>query len=289
MKKLPIYNIKDFKLNDETFYANDLKSHIQYHGFINRPHKHDFYLTVLFTKGKGTHEIDFTKHKVIPGSVFFMTPGQVHCWQLSNDVDGYIFFHTAEFYNLVYAAKQIEDYSFFSSTESSPVIYLDKKQHPVIKKKFENIFSEFKSNSNPLKFQKLINLCDLLYIDFVPLHQLVQKIKKKKAPLYLQKLAEFKKLVDKNYLELKLASDYAELMSVSAKHLNRISKETINKTATEIITERILLEAKRLLVHSGKSVKEIAIHLGFTDPAYFTRMFKRKTALSPANFQTKNR
>ncbi len=288
MKKLPLFNITDFKWNDETFYANNLKSHIQHHGFINRPHKHNFYLTVLFTKGNGTHEIDFTKHKVIPGSVFFMVPGQVHCWQLSDDVDGYIFFHTAEFYNLIYATKQISDYNFFSGAENNPVINLDKKQQPDIQKNFESICAEFKSNSNPLKFQKLLNLCDLLYIDFVPLYQSSQKNKKENSPLYLQKLTEFKKLVDKNYFELKSSSDYAELMNVSPKHLNRICKETINKTATDIITERVLLEAKRLLVHSGKSVKEIAIHLGFSDPSYFVRLFKKHTSLSPATFQTKN-
>ena len=74
------------------FYFNTLKEHLlKSHKHTEKPHRHDFYACKIFTKGNGIHEIDFQKYDVSAGSLFFMSPGQVHSWQLSEDTDGFIF------------------------------------------------------------------------------------------------------------------------------------------------------------------------------------------------------
>jgi AraC-like DNA-binding protein len=98
-------------------------------------------------------------------------------------------------------------------------------------------------------------------------------------------LQQFKQLINKHFLELHLVADYAQLLRISAGYLNEVIKQQSGKTAIEHIHERILLEAKRQLLHTGASMKEIAYNLGFEDAAYFSRFFKRLTGQTPAAFR----
>jgi AraC-like DNA-binding protein len=79
------------------------------------------------------------------------------------------------------------------------------------------------------------------------------------------------------------------MMAMSEKHLNRISKACLNKTTTDLITDRILLEAKRSLTHTTLCIGEIAENLGYLDNSYFARFFKKKTGETPLEFMKKNR
>src|SRR5688572_5483594 len=127
MKKTGVLKIGQFHSNEnpEEFYANTLGVHLRTrHKDISVPHRHDFYLTVLFTKGTGTHEIDFTSYAVKPGALFFLNPGQTHHWELSDDTDGYIFFHTQSFYDLQYSHSRVADFPFYYSMHSIPHLML---------------------------------------------------------------------------------------------------------------------------------------------------------------------
>src|SRR5579872_4251779 len=120
-KAIPIYDIDNFTYRgtESSFYANAFPDHLKQHAhLILAPHRHVFYVSVLFTKGSGVHEIDFNRYDIVPGSVFMLSPGQVHTWTLSKDIDGYIVFHDKEFYNLNFTREKIENYPFFSTTEN---------------------------------------------------------------------------------------------------------------------------------------------------------------------------
>ena len=78
-------------------------------------------------------------------------------------------------------------------------------------------------------------------------------------------------------------------MNLSEKHLNRISKECLNKTTSALIAERITLEAKRLLIHSKYTVTEVASELGYDDTSYFSRFFKKNCGETPIQFLSKYR
>jgi AraC-like DNA-binding protein len=92
-------------------------------------------------------------------------------------------------------------------------------------------------------------------------------------------------LLEQHYKTEKSPSFYADNMNITLKHLNRICKETLNQTVTEIITNRVILETKRLLINPIKSVNQIADELGFEDYSYFTRLFKKKTEITPSEFR----
>ncbi|MES2690789.1 MAG: helix-turn-helix transcriptional regulator [Bacteroidota bacterium] len=280
----PVYQIGDFRIYQRSFYANTLAAHIRLHSFIAQAHKHDFYLVVLFTKGTGTHDIDFNTYTVKKGAAFLMIPGQTHAWNLSSNAEGYIFFHSGEAYNLTYANKQITDYAFFSSWQNHPVIYLDRQAGKNIEPLFERIIKESQQEDSLLKFQTLVALIDLVYLD-LSRHYKTHSVRQVQSSVYQQKTEAFKQLIDASYKSIRSPSEYAGMLNISARHLNRIVKETLGKTSIELIADRIMLEAKRVLTLSDRSTKEIAFDLGFDDVSYFIRFFKKHSKETPASFQ----
>lgn len=88
---------------------------------------------------------------------------------------------------------------------------------------------------------------------------------------------------------MKRPAAYAELLNVSVSYLNECVQKTSGQSVSRLIRERVVLEAKRLLYHSRKSVKEIAAELGYDDYSYFTRLFVKTVGLTPLTFRDKNR
>jgi AraC-like DNA-binding protein len=289
-KQLPVYDIEKFRyLGEESnFYANNFKDHLkQHHHFILAPHRHDFYVGILFTKGSGTHQVEFNNYEIKPGYVFMLAPGEVHDWNLSKDIDGYIFFHTKDFFDLNFTYEKVDNYPFFCCLRNNPLIPLEGKSREKINEIFSEIVDEYK-HSELLKFQKISSLINVLYIALSRIY-LPDKILQTKNFLYLGKLKQLEQLIDKHFKEYKYPRDYALLMHISAKHLNRICKTCLNKTVTQLIVDRIILEAKRRLAFAKSSVSQIADELGYSNISYFVQLFKKKTLQTPVEFTQKFR
>jgi AraC-like DNA-binding protein len=99
------------------------------------------------------------------------------------------------------------------------------------------------------------------------------------------KIKNFEVLLEQNFKIEKAPSFYASQLTITLKHLNRICNEMLQKTTTEVITDRIILEAKRMLMDKKFTVNEIATELGFDVYSYFTRLFKKNTGMTPTNFR----
>ena len=284
-KELPIYDIEEFKYlgPESNFYANTFKSHLeQHHQFILAPHRHDFYISVFFTKGSGTHTIEFNTYNIKPGTVFLLSPGQVHDWHLSKNIDGYIFFHTKEFYDLQFTHATVENFPFFCCLRNYPLISLSNKGRQEIWRIFSEIVEEYHHNEL-LKFQKIASLVNVLYIVLSRIY-LPKTMMDKQNLNYLTKVKKLENLLDTHFKEIKYPKDYAKMMHLSEKHLNRICKTCLGKTTSEVIIDRIVLEAKRLLVFSRFTVSQIAAELGYINYSYFFRLFKKKTGKTPLEF-----
>ncbi|SEA75261.1 helix-turn-helix domain-containing protein [Pedobacter hartonius] len=100
-----------------------------------------------------------------------------------------------------------------------------------------------------------------------------------------KRVYEFMILLEGNYQQERNADFYADVLGISSKRLNQILKEKLDKTAMQLIHDRIILEAKRKIIHSENTLKEIAYDLGFSDRPYFSRFFKKQTGSSPEDFQ----
>ena len=117
------------------------------------PHKHDFYMSLLFTAGSGTHIIEFVRYKIEPGVVFMLGPGKVHTVEMSDDIDGIIIFHTREFFDLNFTSEKVDQYPFFSCVNNSPLIVLPK---PSIKK-IVGLFNDIRQRIRGQEFYEIEN------------------------------------------------------------------------------------------------------------------------------------
>ncbi|GAB5527681.1 MAG: helix-turn-helix transcriptional regulator [Roseivirga sp.] len=286
MADIPVLHLDDFLLRQgKGVYVNRLKGHLtEHHNKISIPHRHDFYLVVFFTSGYGTHEIDFVHHEVKPGCCYALNPGQIHHWQLSEEADGFVFFHSADFSqtaNLAGGGFRPETFSFFYSRQNSSEIRLDVAQQSLVKPWFEVLIAESKGNASR-KLSKQHALITLIYIELQRAYDPVGV--KVSENGYGSLLRNFELMVDRYFKEIKSPAQYAELLHITPKHLNRVSNEILGKTATQVITDRVILEAKRLLASRAYSVSQIADELGYEDYSYFSRLFKKHQGVSPREF-----
>ena len=283
MKKYPIYTIQRFNCNsvNSDFYINTFKNHLIIHSFVEEPHRHDFYLLAFFTAGSGIHEVDFDKFRVKPGSVFVLQPGQMHHWDLSEDVDGFVVFYSKEMYNLYFGQKDIESFPFYFSVNTKSEILLTDSESIALQPFFKMMLTESLENKI-FKQGKILNMLDCIHIE------LARKYNETVVPevhSYNRRIKQFGRLVEAKFITEKAASFYAGALNISLKHLNRICNETLHKTTTQFITERIILEAKRMLMNKNLTVNEIATKLGYDDYSYFVRLFKKNTSMTPKGFR----
>jgi AraC-like DNA-binding protein len=287
--KIPVLKIDQFQesklLHD--LYINSFSNHFELNKkLIDKPHSHNFYLCVLFTKGIGKHEIDFNSYNVNPGKVFFLKPGQTHSWQFDTKPEGFIFFHSQEFYELKFLDHTLNSFPFYYSNQNPPVLELSDIKMNVLKVKFEEVYTEYQQQ-NILKELKIINLINSIYIDLTRAYTAEVNLEKLVSPSYSVIIEHLEHLINQHFYKEKLPKFYSNQLNITTKHLNRVVKTTLNKTTSQLISERIILESKRLIIHSENNLAAIANILQFSDYAYFSRFFKSKTGCTPINFRKK--
>lgn len=287
--KIPVLKIDQFQesklLND--LYINSFSNHFELNKkLIDKPHSHNFYLCVLFTEGFGKHEIDFNSYSVNPGKVFFLKPGQTHSWQFDTKPEGFIFFHSQEFYELKFLDHTLNSFPFYYSNQNPPLLELSKTKMNALQLKFEEVYVEYKQQ-NILKELKIINLINSIYIDLTRAYTAEINLEKLVSPSYSVIIEHLENLINQHFYKEKLPKFYSEQLNITTKHLNRVVKKTLNKTTSQLISERIILESKRLIIHSENNLAAIANILQFSDYAYFSRFFKSKTGMTPISFRKK--
>ena len=285
--KIPVLKIEQFQesksLND--FYINSFSDHITLNKkLLQKPHSHNFYLCVLFTEGSGIHEIDFNSYPINPGKVFFLKPGQTHHWRFHTQPEGFIFFHSQEFYEMKFLDHTLNSLPFFCSNQNPPLLTLTQVKLDQLQLKFQEVYTEYQQK-NLLRELKIVTLINNIYIDLTRVYTADTNLETLVSPSYSILLENLENLINKHFYKENLPSFYANQLHITTKHLNRVVKKTINKTTSELISERIILEAKRLIIHSENNLANVAELLNFSDYAYFSKFFKSKTGVTPMNFR----
>lgn len=288
MERDEVYEIKKFKRNffHHNLYVNTFQNHLKEHRFIESLHRHDFYVLVLFTNGTGLHKIDFDTFDITKGSLFLMQPGQIHLWELSSDIDGYIVFFSKEIYNLHFRYKKIEEYLFFQSSKNKPELILNIDEMRQIQPYFELMVNENQEGQLQKK-DKMLNLLDCILVEILRIYNIESN---HLTSTYNHKLKEFEILLEQFYKTEKSPSFYADKMAITLKHLNRICKNILNITITELIARRVILESKRIMVDKNRNIAQIADELGYSNYSYFSKLFKKNVGMTPTEFinQLKN-
>ncbi len=289
LEQLPVYSLQSFSSPErksqqfqvEVFDANR-------HFTVKYPHRHDFYEVLYLSKGSGFHVIDGNKYEIYPPCIFFMSPGQAHKIEFSNDIEGYIFIFTAEFYliNQNNQNRLIEFPFFFTIRQDNPPLLLSKKEDIIfIERLFQKGIAEVADKEN-YSVELLRSILDLILTFSSTLYKTVDtKPAKGKGHIMVKR---FFQLVEENYYQNLSVAEYADKMAITPNHLTQTVNQLTGKTSSQIIKSKQVLEIKRLLVHTNLSVTEIALRLNFPDQSYFAKFFKRETGMSPLQYRTKS-
>jgi len=259
------------------------KHYLEVHKNLVFPHRHSFYHFVVFTSGGGSHSIDFNKYEVEPWQIYFMSPGQIHTWNFDSDVDGYIVNFEADFFqSFLLKPDYLEGFSFFAGADHANVQNLPPAVRTDVETVCKQLYAQVNEAENKnIDFQRVLLLSLLMLVE----QQATTKQSQQFQTHNMVVLRNFQKLVEAHYLHKRMPKDYAEMLFITPNHLNAICKELIGAQAGEVIRERILLEAKRLLVSGEVNISQIANELNFNDNSYFTKFFKKYTGLTPEQFK----
>lgn len=215
-----------------------------------------------------------------------MSPGQAHKLELSNDIEGYIYIFTAEFY-LINKSNQnrlLEFPFFFTIEQTNPPLQLLATDTPFIKQLFVKGIHEM---SKPAGFmpEMMRSLLDLILVACSTQYQEKEQVVQKGKGQILVK--RFYQLVEEHYKNNLSINDFANYLAITPNHLTQTVKQLTGKTSNQILQAKQLLEIKRLLIHTTMSATEISDLMHFTDQSYFTKFFKKFTGLTPLQYRNK--
>lgn len=241
------------------------------------PHRHDYYTFMIVKHGSGWHEIDGHCYKVNHEEIFIIRPGQVHSWELSETIQGYIveFKREALDYNIPICSELINQLHSIND-----VLPIDPQLLRYLNSICEVMYEEMTATKEGY------DIC--LQSCMTSLLVLITRLADRKhiRRVIPQDLSDrFLNLVNIYYAKEHGVDFYAKQLGISAKALTAIIGRTRSKSPRQLIQQRFLLEAKRLLTYSQLSIAEIAFAVGFEDPNYFSRFFRSQENITPAEFR----
>lgn len=248
----------------------------------NKPFTINFYEIYFITKGNGTFLLDNLHIPYKKGTVLFLPPDRRREWLVENETDAYVILFEGEFIErffndnlFVYRFHYFHNYNTPFHLKTNPdefSAYLEKTKE--IKSEINNLISD----SDHLLRSILYYLLIKLNRQYINQHQI-------KGELFENiEVLKFIRLLDKNFKEKHLVNDYTQMLGISKTHLNKKLK-TFGKSASDLIKNRILIEAKKELLYSDLTISEIAYNLNFSEPANFNRFFKKLSSFSPHKFR----
>ena len=283
-KDIPVYNIDHLSLFKQTdILISRFAPYLAIHKNLHLAHKHSFYHLVLFTEGGGSHAIDFHTYAVKPFQIYFMVPGQVHSWSFEGQVDGYVVNFSDQFFqSFLIKPDYLDQFPFFSSIAEDSVIDLPVGIQLKVRHYFEELIAESESGL-PFGLDMVKSLLLQLFYTVGRLRYADMPAKSTSHNYTL--LRDFRKLIEQHFSTLRLPKEYAELLYVTPNHLNALCKDLVGMSAGDLIRNRIVLEAKRLLVNPDLDIAQIAYKLNFEDNSYFSKFFKKQADLTPGEFR----
>jgi len=254
-------------------------------GKADVPHRHAYYTVIWVRAGAGTHLVDFREYPIEKEVVFFISPGQVHQLRPAEHPQGWVITFSPDFLQHHHISEDfIREINLFNSFEQRPPVQLGPEAVEKLSTLLPLMEDTFRSGM-PFRIAALSAYLKLFLL-YCNQECVLQRPQQDPNDSGHRILRDFKELVTRHFRTLRKTSDYAERLHITPKYLNQVVRSLLGQTAKEVIQEKIVLNAKRELRYSAKSVKEIALELGFEDPLYFSHFFKTCTGQSPTSFRS---
>jgi len=251
---------------------------------LTTSHRTGFYHILWFQKGNPTHLVDFNPVKIKPNTMLFLNKDTVQQFDKKGGFDGKAILFTDNFF-----CKTETDIKFLrSSILFNDLFSVSQIQISKTASLFADLFTLMKKE---LENEKDISQSDILKNLLHNFLLLSERERRKQDFTEIKKGADldyimlFKDLLESNFREVKQVNGYAKKISVTEKKLNQATSKVLGKSPKQMIDERVMLEAKRLLAHTNESVKEIGFELGFYEPTNFIKFFRKHSHSTPVEFR----
>ncbi len=280
--------IKKYKFEGESLIEFEIKNISDIYNFnkeiLTKPHRAEFYQIIWIQKGSPSHSVDFKSIRLTENSILFVPKDCISFFDQANSYDGKIILFTDDFWGTEFKnVNFLQSSILYNSLHEISPIHTDNSSSELF-----DIINGMQTEFNRVTDQaQPIILGNLLY-NFLLLAERVKRnqgFKELKPSADLDYLILFKDLLEKNFKVNKSVSKYASALTISKKRLNKATSSVLDKTPKQLIDERILLEAKRLLAHSNSTVKEISFMLGYDEPTNFFKYFRKHTNVTPSDFR----
>jgi AraC family transcriptional activator of pobA len=247
----------------------------------------NYFTLIWIQKGNGKVKVDFSEYDFTENQLLAFAPYQPFMLSTTEAIEGIVIHFHPDFFCIMKHHHEVScNGVLFNNIYEPPYVTIDETAKVTFSMVLDQIKVEMQ-NPALAQYELLVSYLKIFLITASRLKKEQQPaevatIEENSAPFILQNL--------KNYIELHFktkhsASDYADLLHITPKALAKITKNHFNKTLTDLISERIIIEAKRELYLTNKAVKEIAYELGYEDEHYFSRFFKNNADVSPQTYR----
>lgn len=247
----------------------------------------NYFSLIWIKKGTGKVKVDFSEYDFTENQLLAFSPYQPFMLKSDVKLEGVIInFHPEFFCIHKHQAEIACNGILFNNIYKPPYVSVDEQSQSILDIIVDQMITEMQ-NAELAQYELLVSYLKIFLITTTRLKNQQQpdeafKNNDNSAPFILQNLKNF---IETNFKTKHSASDYADLLNITPKALAKITKNHFNKTLTDLISERIIIEAKRELYLTNKAIKEIAYELGYDDEHYFSRFFKNNADVSPQMYR----
>jgi AraC family transcriptional activator of pobA len=280
--------LRDIKVNG--IYYNELTRYLSIYPFIKKDHTHDFYSILLVTKGTGVFRINNDAYQVQPQTICLIAPNQTHSFDGLADVEGIIFFFCQDFYVEEFSyVRLLNVFSYttrLDSIDCNPCLALSDHEYTQVMATIASIHHEYElstaANNSAIIIRSFLNIMLLKLAALYEAKSEKSEQANKSDSILIHTLAH---LIDSYFIREQHLGFYTSAFNVTERQLNDICNKHFNCGLKKILQERLMQEARKLLLSSELSVAEIAYKLNFEDNSYFNKVFKNKIGLTPRRFR----
>jgi len=254
-------------------------------GIADKPHRHNYYTVIWSITASGKHIIDFNEYPIEPYDIFFVSPDQVHQIITDPKPTGYVILFTPEFLEKNSIRNDfIANLKLFKKSDETPPLHPSDHMIKTLKPFAQQMLNAF-HNKGDMYMESIGAYLKLFLIESNNQCSLFPGTNTQTIEVGKTIVKNFKTIVEQNYNRSHQVKYYADSLNVTPNYLNEVIKSSINVSAKDFIQNRLILEAKRMIVFTEKSGKEIGFDLGFEDPSHFSKFFKSNTGQSFQEFK----